>query len=158
MGKLSIGDTHILDICCQIEESCSKLYRYFSELYAENPQVSALWEKTSQEEDSHAAQFRLAYNLQGAGIQSLKTDLKRATALLAKIHAVYEGVQKTPPPLTDALRFAVRLEHFMADYHMNALATYTDESLARLFTSMMNNDYEHIGVLEKASEGTYQSK
>lgn len=150
--KLSISDTHILAVCCRIEETCSELYRYFSRLYADNPQASALWDKTSKEEDNHAEQFRLAYRLQGSGIQELKTDMDKATSILTKIQSVYEGVRKSPPPLMEALRFAIKLERSLANYHMHAIAVFDDNSMASLFSAMMRNDREHIQRLEKAAE------
>lgn len=150
--KLSITETHILEVCCKIEETCSSLYQYFSKLYADDPEASALWEKTSKEEDNHAEQFRLAHRLQGIGIQTLKTEMEKATTILNKIQAVYEAAQTSPPPLMDALRFAVKLEHSLADYHMNTIAVYEDESMARLFEAMMKNDREHIKRLEIATE------
>lgn len=151
-AKLTITDTHILEVCCRIEEALAHLYRYFSELYADQPQMSALWEKTAKEEDNHAEQFRLACRLRGIGIKALKKDISRVNTVLEKIQYVYSGVQKIPPKLEDALKFAIRLEHSLADYHMNTIATFDDKGLALLFTSMMKHDRSHIEMLEKAYE------
>lgn len=148
--KLSVSDSHILDICCKFEEACADLYRYFSKIYDDNPQISALWEKTAMEEDSHAEHFRLAYRLQGSGIKTLKIDLYKATTILTKIQSIYETVQKSPPTLKEAFRFAIKLEESIADYHMNTIATFDDENLERLFSSMMRNDKYHVLMLKKA--------
>jgi rubrerythrin len=149
---LRISNTDILEVCCKIEETCSNLYRFFSKLYADNPQVRALWEKTAIEEDNHAEHFRLACRLKGSGMKSLKTDMYMVTNTLTKMQSVYEGVQNSPPPLKEALRFAIKLEHSLADYHMHALATFDDENLAHLFESMLKNDQGHIQMLENAYE------
>jgi rubrerythrin len=149
-SNLSISDTQILDICCKIEETCADLYRYFSNIYADSPQISSLWEKTAKEEDSHAEHFRLAYRLQGSGIQSLKTDINKATATLTMIQSIYETVQKSPPTLKEALQFAINLELTISEYHMNTLAAFEDKNLERLFSSMMKNDKDHVLMLENA--------
>ena len=72
-----------------------------------------------------------------------------AKTILAKILTVYEGVQKSPPSLKEAFRFAIKLEHSLSGYHMESIATFEDENLAQLFTSMMKNDQGHIQMLEK---------
>jgi rubrerythrin len=154
--KLSISDTQILDICCKIEETCADLYRYFSKIYADAPQISALWEKTAKEEDSHAEHFRLASRLQGYGIQTLKTDRNKATTILTKIQSIYENVQKSPPTLKDALLFAIKLELNISEYHMDTLAAFEDKNLERLFTSMMKNDKEHVPMLEKVYKELFE--
>jgi rubrerythrin len=147
--KLSTNEVHILDVCCKIEETCAQLYRYFAELHANIPKAGTLWEKTAKEEDSHAEQFRLACRLQGSGMESLKIDTYKATTLYDKILSVYDGVQKTPPTFKEALRFAVKLEKSMADYHMSVVANFKEKSLERLFSSMMRCDKEHMEMLER---------
>lgn len=150
--KLSISDTHILDICCSIEETCANIYWYFSRLYNDNPEISELWIKTAQEEDSHAEQFRLAYRLKGSGMKSLNIDRYKATTTLKQLESIYENIKNSTPPVKEALRFAVKIEHTLCEFHMNAIADFEDQDLARLFDSMMRNDKEHIQMLEKAYE------
>jgi rubrerythrin len=155
-AKFSITDIHILDICCKIEETCADLYRYFSKTYADSPQISALWEKTAKEEDSHAEHFRLAYRLQGRGIRSLKTDMNQANKTLTMVQGIYESVLKSPQTLKDALWFAIQLELLISEYHMNTLAAFDDKNLERLFSSMMNNDKDHISMLEKSYKELFE--
>ena len=147
---LSIFEVHILDVCCKIEETCASIYRYFSKLYEDTPKTRALWVKTAMEEESHAEQFRLASRLRGSGMGSLKTDIYNTKLLLAKIQSIYDGVQKSPPPLKESLRFAIKMEQAMAVYHMNSIIIYKDENLERLFKSMMGCDKQHIKMLENA--------
>jgi rubrerythrin len=155
-SKLSVSETHILDICCKVEETCADLYRYFSRIYADSPQISVLWEKTAKEEDSHAEHFRLASRLKGSGIQSLKSDMYNVAVLLKKIQTIYASVQKSPPPLKEALKFAIKLEESMADYHMDTIASFEDKDLERLFASMMKNDKDHIVMLEQAYKELFE--
>lgn len=147
--RLSISENRVLDTCCMMEETCAALYRYFAELFSDNVPVSSLWSQTAQEEDSHAEQFRLAYRLQGSGIESLKTDVARANSLLAKMEDVYKKVQENQPALADAFMFAIKLEYALAEFHMDTIANFADKSLEKLFVSMRNVDQEHIRRLEK---------
>jgi len=74
----------------------------------------------------------------------------KASKLLAKIQSVYTVVQTSPPTLKGALRFAINMEQSLAEYHMNTIATFENEGLERLFSSMMRNDNGHITMLENA--------
>ena len=149
--KLKLSDVNILQICCKLEETCAEMYHYFAQLYVESPDARELWTKTAQEEESHAEQFRLAYRLHGSGMKALKIDEVSAQKLLTNIQSIFELVKKFPPTLKDALRYAIRMENSMAEYHMNTIVEFEDENLARLFTSMIKNDQEHIQMLERAS-------
>jgi rubrerythrin len=148
--KFDINDIGIFDVCCQIEETCADLYRYFANLFIENLQASKLWTKTAMEEDNHAEHFRLAARIKGKGLQSINTELFIVNNLLNKIQSVYEGVQKSPPPLKEALRFAIKLENSMLEYHMNAIAKFEDKKTEQLFAAMMDSDKQHIQMLERA--------
>ena len=148
--KLKLSDVNILQICCKLEETCAEMYRYFAQLYVESPDAGELWTKTAQEEESHAEQFRLAFRLHGSGMKALKIDEVSAQKLLTNIQSIFELVKKFPPTLKDALRYAIRMEDSLAVYHMNTIVEFEDENLSRLFTSMMNNDQEHVQMLERA--------
>ncbi len=147
--RLSITENRVLDTCCMMEETCAALYRYFADLFSDNLAVSAMWAQTAQEEDSHAEQFRLAYRLQGSGIESLKTDVARANNLLAKMEDVYKKAQENQPSLNEAFKFAIKLEHALVEFHMDSIANFTDKSLEQLFVSMRKGDQEHILRLER---------
>ncbi|MBL0224511.1 MAG: hypothetical protein IPQ16_02675 [Geobacteraceae bacterium] len=69
-------EVYILNICLAIEETCAGMYRYFAQLYADNPAAADLWTKTAQEEDNHAEQLSLACRLYGSGMKSLNTDVQ----------------------------------------------------------------------------------
>jgi rubrerythrin len=150
--KLKLSDVNILQICCKLEETCAEMYRYFAQLYADSPDASDLWTKTAQEEDSHAEQFRLACRLYGSSMKALNTDKDRVQKILTNIQSIFDFVKKSPPKLNDALRYAIRMENSLAEYHMNNIVEFEDENLARLFTSMRKNDLEHTQMLERAYE------
>lgn len=148
--KLSVTENWVIDTCCMMEETCAALYRYFAELFADDPAVVQLWLKTAREEDSHAEQFRMAYRLHGSGIESLNTDMERAKSLLAKMQSIFKHVQESPPTLKEALQFAIKMEHSLAGYHMDSIARFADKGLEKLFISMRQCDQQHIEMLEQA--------
>ena len=74
----------------------------------------------------------------------------KATTILTKIQNIYVRVQKLPPTLKDALQFSIKMERYLAEYHMDAEATYADKNLESLFSSMMKNDKDHVLMLESA--------
>ena len=147
--KIGVTENRVLDACCMMEETCAALYRYFEELYASNSAVSELWATMAREEDNHAQQFRFAYRLQGSGIASLKTDVGRASSLLAKMEDVYRKVQENKPSIHDAFKFAIKLEYALAEYHMDSIAMFSDKNLEALFVAMRKGDEEHISRLEQ---------
>ncbi|MBL0226550.1 MAG: hypothetical protein IPQ16_13555 [Geobacteraceae bacterium] len=128
------------------------MYRYFAHLYADNPAAADLWAKTAQEEDNHAEQFHLACRLYGSGMKSLKSDMEKVQKILTNIQTIFNHVKSTPPALSDALRYAIKMETSLAEYHMNTIVEFEDENLARLFSSMKKNDQEHTQMLERAYE------
>jgi rubrerythrin len=147
--RLNLNEVNVLEVCCKVEETFADLYRYFSTIYADNLQACKLWSKTAMEEDAHAEQFRFACRLLGSGMQTLKNNLNEVNTVLTKVQNVFENVQKSPPTFIEALELAITLENALASYHMEAIVTFDDLNLAKLFTSMMNCDKEHIKSLER---------
>lgn len=151
--RLNLDEVSVFHICYKIEKTYAELYRYFSNIYTHNPQVSRLWGKTAVEEDNHADQFKMASRLLGSGIKSLKINVSRANAVLTEVQSVYENVQKSPPSINDALLLAIKLENSLSNYHMDSISNFDDVHFAKLFTSMMSSDQDHIQALKK----TYNS-
>jgi rubrerythrin len=147
--KLSFDQIGILDTCAAIEAVGADIYWYFAKCYADTPGIRELWEKTAREEENHAKQFQLASRLHGEGIASLKSNDSRVKHILDKIRSIFENVRKSPPPLVEALRFSIKMEYALSEFHMNEMAIFEDRKIAQLFESMMNNDRDHIRMLEQ---------
>lgn len=148
--RLNLDEVSVLHICYKIEKTYAELYRYFSNIYLNNPQVSKLWGKTAVEEDNHADQFKMASRLLGSGIKSLKINVNEANAVLTEVQSIYEKVQKSPPTINKALLLAIKLESSLSNYHMDSISNFDDKHFAQLFTSMMSSDQNHIQSLKKA--------
>ena len=150
--KLSMSDINILDVCCGIEEICSNMYRFLAGHFSDNQTIAALWEKTAQEEDNHAEQFRLASRLHGIGMKSVKFDLYGVKLILNKIMTIYEHIQGRPPQIKEALKIAVKLERELEKYHMDLMVAFEDHNLSRLFAAMKAYDRGHIELLQRAHD------
>src|SRR6185369_17555540 len=54
------GDFPIFKMCSKIEAGFAELYHYYSELFSEDFDASALWKKVANEEENHLRQFEFA--------------------------------------------------------------------------------------------------
>ncbi|ACM21902.1 hypothetical protein Geob_3561 [Geotalea daltonii FRC-32] len=154
MGKgkeVDYNTVRILELCRDVELHGAEIYRYFSEIFANDPMISNLWFKTYQEELNHAHQFVMAINMRKENIvQSVKIDLYSAQNMLKVIQSIYDSVRKNRPTILDAFRSAIKLEEKLADMHMHAISEFTDQSLKALFKALMNADKEHVETLRNA--------
>ena len=148
--RLTISDTGILDICGQIEEKCAEIYWYFSRLFADDKKSFELWKKTALEEENHAEQFRLASRLHGSGMKAVNVGHNMVNTMLAKIELIHDMVLKSPPSLKESLRFAIKIEQALAEYHMSTIVSFEDKALEKLFSHMNENDRGHIAMLQHA--------
>lgn len=148
--KLDFKSLNLLELCADIEIKFAELYRFFAELFIENPEISALWNKTANEEDNHAEQFKLAVRLRGAGMETVKVDPSKITYIIEKLNTFLPKFKESNPTLAQALMFAIQLEEKLSDYHMSILVDFADNDLAKLFKAMANNDIGHIDMLHQA--------
>lgn len=140
----------MLEKCCEIELLCKELYDYFAELYADNEDAVHMWRKTASEEQNHADQFSLALKLK-KGLACLVTvDLTRVEWILSQLRSVIEKVKINPPSFEDALNSAIKLENYLAEFHLGCIVVFEDNSYKAMFNAMMASDQEHIASLQAA--------
>jgi rubrerythrin len=143
----------ILDICRDIEVTCSELYHYFEEIFSNTPNISLLWRKTALEEENHANQFVLALKLRRQGVvQSVNIDAGTAEEILTRIKRMNGEVRVKKPSIADALLLAIELEEDLSEYHLSTIALFEEESHKKLFEAMMKNDHDHVADLKRAYE------
>lgn len=153
IGNASVELVRIMEICRDIEIWCAELYKFYADLFKDNPEISDLWKKTANEEENHANQFTLAIKLRRQGaIDSVIMDPFKAETALNVIKSIYEGVRHTKPSLEDALRSAIKLEHKLSEFHSVAVTSFSDESFKKTFMAMMKADDYHIDKLQTAYE------
>ena len=148
--KLDFESLGLLELCTNIEIKIAELYRFFAELFIENTKISALWNKTANEEDNHAEQFRLAVRLKGMGMANVKTDHSKIKFIAKNLDAILLKFKESNPKPAEALMFAIQIERKLADCHMSILVDFDDSDLEKLFKAMANNDIGHVDMLQKA--------
>jgi len=144
-----LSEQVLLEKCREIELLCMELYNYFAELYADDASVVSLWSKTAAEEANHAAQFTFALRLKKDLRCTVVVDEALVDTVMLQFRSCIEKVKSTPPKLEDALRFSIRLEQYLADFHFACVAEIGDDSNRKLFNAMMSSDNEHIESLQK---------
>ena len=141
----------VLELCRDIELKVSALYLHFSDVFKNNTQMSALWKKTSQEEDNHAKQFELAIKLvKQDALDSVSINIMEVEKYLKIIELEYDRAINDPPSFLDALKMAINAENLFLKLHMTSIASFTDLSYQELFNAMMKHDKEHIETLTDA--------
>lgn len=148
--SLSVEELKILDTCRDIELVCADIYSCFADLFVGSPCCAALWEKTAKEEKNHAAQFELAMKMKKGMVTAVTMDQWKATNTLNVARSILAGVRQHPPTLEDALRSAIKLELHLAEFHMECVAVFRDETFHAMFKAMMAADDQHVKALQEA--------
>ena len=146
--KLSMNDMRVLDLCTSVEMKCADLYRQLEIIHADFPEIALLWRKTAIEEDNHAAQFKLASRLKGAGMEGVKVNTEKVTFILQSIESYMDKIKNSHPSPTEALSFAIHLEDTLSEFHMSTAVAFNDPELPKLFHAMMGNDIGHVTMLK----------
>ena len=147
---MSIPEQILLEKCREIELLCKELYEYFSELYSDNVAAARLWRKTALEEQNHADQFTLALKLRKGLPCIVAVDGARVESILLQLRKVITNIKTNPPKHADALLSAIKLEKYLAEFHLSYVVLFEDSSYKEMFNAMMKSDYEHIGALQEA--------
>lgn len=149
-SQTRLDDTHILEKCREIELLSKKLYLFFADLYAADADVRALWMKTADEEQNHADQFTLALKMKKNLSLTLHIDMQKAVFIVGELEKMINRFEVNPPKLVDALSTAIKLENYLADFHLVCVASFEDQSFKNMFSAMMAADQQHLARLEAA--------
>lgn len=143
------GGHFIFDICSKIEACFAELYHYYSELFSDNPDASALWKKVAEEEENHLRQFEFADRLYRWADFAVTVEIARAQRVCDKMNALLVYVRHTPPALETALNKAIEMEEILADLHMASAVIFADKNTQKLFTAMAQSEQDHIQSLKR---------
>ncbi len=149
LGAKSSEVARLFDVCQRIETAHARLYRALAEAHASNPSIAALWRKTADEEEGHAAQFRLAMNY-SRSVQGIAIDVAQAIQMLQTVEATVARLQDHPPTVVVALRIAISMEEAMERLHMDQLVQFENTAHQKLFRAMMSVDHAHVQSLRDA--------
>lgn len=143
------GNYLIFDVCARIEARFAELYHYYSELFSDDADASALWKKVADEEEGHLRQFEFADRLYRWADFTVTVEIERAQRVCEKMDALLEFVRRNPPTLETALRKAIEMEEVLADLHMTSAVIFDDKSTQKLFKAMANSEQDHIQSLKR---------
>jgi rubrerythrin len=147
---MTISEQILLEKCREIELLCKELYDYFAELYAENEDAVNLWSKTAAEEENHAAQFTMAIRLRNDLPCIIMVDAARVESVILQFRGLIAKVKSAPPKLVDALGSSIKLEKYLAEFHLGCVAMFEDDSYRKMFNAMMSCDNKHVETLQAA--------
>jgi len=152
MIKLPLNEIHVLENCCTIEEKCAHIYRHFSKLYPEQPDINDLWIKVASEEDHHADLFRLAINNIKTGLNDLEISCKKLNHVLTNLDSIHCIVRTKQLTLPEAFEIALHIEKSLAEFHIASIVKFADTDLSELFIRMEKYDQGHLELLQNAVE------
>jgi rubrerythrin len=147
---MTITEQILLEKCREIELLCKELYDYFTNLYSDDVDAVILWSKTAAEEANHAAQFTMAIRLRKDIPCKIVVDAAKVDSVLLQFRSSIAKVKSAPPQLVDALKFSIKLEKHLAEFHLGCIAMFEDDSNRKMFDAMMSSDNNHIESLQAA--------
>lgn len=147
---LPLNKIHALDTCSLIEERCAHIYRHFERMFSDAPDIAALWHKIANDEDNHAAQFKLAALHLGHNKKDIDFKDKKLKAVLDKLDSIHRTVETNNSSLSEAFEIALVIEMELAERHIESILTYGDYGLSDLFIKMEKYDQGHLELLQEA--------
>ena len=150
--KLPLNEIHALENCCTIEEKCAHIYRHFSKLYPDQPDITALWNRVASEEDHHADLFRLAIRNIKTGLNDKNISCKKLNHILANLDSIHCIIRTNQLTLPEAFELALHIEKSLAEFHIDSIVKFADTDLSELFIKMEKYDQGHLELLQKAVE------
>jgi rubrerythrin len=147
---MTISEQILLEKCREIELLCKKLYDYFAEIHTDNEDAARLWRKTAMEEQNHADQFTLALKLRKNLTCIVLVGSEKVEFVIHQLASVFAKVQATPPSFAEALKSSIRLEKYLAEFHLGCVTKFEDDSYRKMFNAMMLSDQGHISSLQAA--------
>ena len=148
--KLPLNCIHALETCSLIEEKCAHIYRHFERMFSHVPHIEALWNKMANEEDNHAAQFKLAAHHLCHDKKDTDFNDKKLIALLDKLDSIHRTVETHQLSLAEVFEVALVIEMDLAERHIESILIYKNCGLSDLFIKMEKYDQAHLEVLQKA--------
>jgi len=140
----------VLRFCQEIETSCSSIYSYFAEIFAEDPALNKLWNKIAAEELNHAQVIAMAMRCKGLILKEKQYDMAKFRNSAKSIREILDNLQNMAPSAEEALCAAIHLEKRLAEFHLDHVLNFTSVSEENFFGQLMEGDKQHIRQLEDA--------
>lgn len=140
----------MLEICREIEETCSEIYFFYSERFRDDPFLHQLWEKTAHDEINHANIIALAGRCGRLELRGKNHDLGRFRSSADALRRILTGLKEVGPNAEDALRGSINLEKRLAAFHLDQVVEFADQQEARFFRALLFGDRQHLARLRDA--------
>lgn len=140
----------VLRFCQEIETTCSSIYSYFAEIFAEDPALRKLWSKIAAEELNHAQIVSMAMRCKGLILREKQYDMAKFLNSAKTLREVLDNLQNMTPSAEEALRAAINLEKRLAEFHLDHVLKFTSLAEENFFNQLMEGDRQHIRQLEEA--------
>jgi len=141
-----------LDACVLIEEACASIYYAFAGIFADSPDVSALWTEMALEEESHAEEFRNVRAIHCSNYECFDIENFMLKMILEQVDALNDTIRSKTPTLREAFTLAMILEKSVENYHVEASKLVVNPELSRLLDVMVEFSHGHIELLQHAVE------
>jgi len=119
-------------------------------MFSHVPHIEALWNKMANEEDNHAAQFKLAAHHLCHDKKDTDFNDKKLITLLDKLDSIHRTVETHQLSLAEVFEVALVIEMDLAERHIESILIYKNCGLSDLFIKMEKYDQGHLEVLQKA--------
>lgn len=136
-----------LDILERIETEIASLYRHFSEIISDDPEVTRLFADMAVDEDSHRLSIRYqqrVVRLNAKSFNEIHLDDEALLGLLEGIERMKATSAITP---VAALKFAREIELSAGEHHLKNALGSTNPDIAGLLRNLGNGDEEHLAQL-----------
>lgn len=148
----------VLDVCRQIHSYAEEFYQHLAEIHRDQHSIARIWGLLAVDKCNHSDTFKMANRLKGEGISEISMPSETATALLAKMKSIPEGVRSSTPSVLEALRFAIKMEENLTRVHFcHVVRFYSQQDMDMLASSlksssgimhMMTEEYINMTLME----------
>ena len=109
----------------EIEELAGQVFHHLHQVFADDPEASAVFSKMSHEEEGHAAVFRrqlsVVSTVPEAYIAVDEAVYTRQQALINQLRGIIEEVELHPPSITKAIEICLQVEDEVEGVHEQAI-------------------------------------
>jgi len=74
--------------------------------------------------------------------------MQKAVFVVNELEKMLKKFEDNPPTFVDALSTSIKLENYLADFHLVCVASFEDQSFKNMFSAMMAADQQHVARLE----------
>ncbi|MHB8882231.1 MAG: DnaJ domain-containing protein [Thermodesulfovibrionales bacterium] len=137
----------------KLETDMARLYEWFSHVFREDEAAAAFFYGVSVEEEVHANIVRYQRRLVSQNIKNFSEvdfDLTPIEKTLSDIAAIRKT--ETPPSLEEALRYAIELEHGIAEEHYRTILKKANPEVEGLLKSLGAFDLRHLHCFQEFIE------